>query len=80
MTKQSKKYSHTQKEKKNSDDDKCPVCNRDLYFNDVVTQRIGVIDSFGDINEWKCPFCNSEFDLDNNILYIYGSESDRGLT
>ena len=80
MTKQSKKYSHTQKEKNNYDDDKCPVCNRDLYFNEVVTQRIGIIDSDGDINEWKCPFCNSEFDLDNNILYIYGSESDSGLT
>ena len=79
MTKQSKKYSHTQKEKNNCDDDKCPVCNRDLYFNEVVTQRIGIVDSFGDINEWKCPFCNSEFDLDNNILYIYGSETNSGI-
>ena len=37
------------------------------------------MDSNGEVNEWKCPFCNSEFDLDNNVLYIYGSESDSGL-
>lgn len=37
------------------------------------------MDNNGDVNEWKCPFCKSEFDLDDNILYIYGSESDSGL-
>ena len=37
------------------------------------------MDISGDVHEWKCPFCNSEFDLDNNILYIYGPESDSGL-
>tara|TARA_R110000824_G_scaffold157046_2_gene330480 strand:- start:536 stop:748 length:213 start_codon:yes stop_codon:yes gene_type:complete len=67
------------KKKNNYDEDKCPVCNRDLYFNDVVTQKIGIVDYDGDVSEWKCPFCNSEFDLEDNILYIYGSESDRGL-
>ena len=67
------------KKKNKCDEDQCPVCNRDLYFNDVVTQKIGIIDCGGDVSEWKCPFCNSEFDLEDNILYIYGSESDRGL-
>ena len=80
MTKQNKKYSHTQRGKNKQDDERCPVCNKDLYFNEVVSQKIGVIDHDGSINEWKCPFCESEFDLDNNILYIYGSESDSGLT
>ncbi len=60
-------------------DDNCPVCDRDLYFNEVASQKIGIIDDDGSINEWKCPFCDSEFDLDNNILYIYGSESEKGL-
>ena len=67
------------KKKNKCDEDKCPVCNRDLYFNEVVTQKIGIVDYDGDVSEWKFPFCNSEFDLDNNILYIYGSESDSGL-
>jgi hypothetical protein len=38
------------------------------------------MDERGEINEWKCPFCDSEFDLDDNILYIYGHESISGLT
>mgnify|MGYP004450755921 CR=1 FL=1 len=79
MIKEPRKYSHTQKRKSNHKKDVCPVCSKDLYCNEIVTQRIGMIDSNGDINEWKCPFCYSEFDLDNNILYIYGSESDSGL-
>ena len=80
MTKQSKKYLHTQRGKNREENDKCPVCNRGLYFNEVVSQKIGIVDSDGDVYEWKCPFCYSEFDLENNILYIYGSESDSGLT
>jgi uncharacterized protein with PIN domain len=79
MKNQSRTYSPTQKKNNNIDDDRCPVCNRDLYFNEVVTQKIGIMDHNGDVNEWKCPFCKSEFDLDDNILYIYGSESDSGL-
>ena len=79
MTNQNKKYSRTLRERKNLKDDTCPVCSKNLYYNDIATQRIGIIDSNGDVNEWKCPFCNSEFDLDNNLLYIYGSESDSGL-
>ena len=73
-----RKYSRTQKEKK-SEKDLCPVCNGNLYYDEVVTQRIGIIGDDGSVNEWKCPFCESEFDLDNNILYIYGSDSTSGL-
>ena len=74
------KYSHTQKKTTNSKKDPCEVCGKDLYYNDIVTQRIGMIESDGDVNSWKCPFCESEFDLDDNILYIYGSENTKGLT
>jgi len=75
----SKKYSRTQKEKTNSGQDLCPVCRKDLYHDEIVSKRIGIIDDNGSINEWKCPFCESEFDLDNNILYIYGSDSASGV-
>ena len=79
MTKKKSKYSHTQKEKTNSKEDLCPVCRSDLYYDEIVSQRIGIVDDDGSINEWKCPFCDSEFDLDNNILYIYGSDSASGV-
>ena len=80
MIKSIKKFSHTQSGKNNHKEDKCPVCSENLYYDEEVTRRIGIIARNGDIDEWKCPFCESEFDLDNNILYIYGSDSSKGIT
>ena len=79
MIKETSKYSHTQKKKTNHEIDPCLVCGKDLYYDDEVTQRIGMMESDGEVNSWKCPFCESEFDLDDNILYIYGSENVKGL-
>ena len=79
MIKPKRKYLDTQRGKKSKKYDGCPICKKDLYFDEVTTRRIGIISENGQVNEWKCPFCKSEFDLDNNILYIYGSESDSGL-
>ena len=50
MTKKKSKYSHTQKEKNK---DKCPVCDVNLYYDNVTTKRIGIMNMEGDINEWK---------------------------
>ena len=77
--KQKRKYSDTQKKKKSKKYDGCPICKQDLYYDEVTTKRIGILNERGQVNEWKCPFCKSEFDLDNNILYIYGSESNSGI-
>ena len=79
MTKSKPKYSDTQKKKKSKKYDGCPICKQDLYYDEVTTKRIGILNERGQVNEWKCPFCKSEFDLDNNILYIYGSESNSGI-
>jgi len=38
-----------------------------------------MMESDGEICSWKCPFCASEFDLDDNILHIYGEENAKGL-
>ena len=81
MIKEIQRFSHTQKKSKSSGHkDPCEVCGGDLYYNDIVTQRIGMMESDGAVNSWKCPFCESEFDLDDNILYIYGSDNTKGLT
>jgi len=76
VSKTTSKYSRTQKRKESSAKDPC----LDLYYDDEVTQRIGMIESDGNIKSWKCPFCASEFDLDDNILYIYGEDNAKGLT
>ena len=79
MNKATSKYSHTQRKRSKGTKDPCVVCDKDLYYDDEVTQRIGMIESDGEIRSWKCPFCASEFDLDDNILHIYGEENAKGL-
>ena len=70
--------SHIKKSKSIVKNDLCPVCDYDLHFNTKYTQRIGVLDRTKDIVGWICPECSSEFDLNNNILYIYGENSAQG--
>ncbi len=73
------KYLHIKKKSDiKADYDPCPVCEENLYYDEVASRRIGVIEKNGDIDSWKCPDCYSEFDLDDNILYIYGSETEGG--
>ena len=64
--------------KKNRAKDPCPICDFDLYYNSDVTQRIGIINVKRKVLGWICPECDSEFDLDDNIVYIYGEDSIQG--
>ena len=73
------KYLHIRKKSDlKTSHDPCPICEENLYYDEVASKRIGVIERNGDIDSWKCPSCKSEFDLDDNILYIYGSETEGG--
>ena len=73
------RYSHTQKKKSKKENDPCHICGENLYYDGKLTQRVGVLKNNGDIERWMCPFCDSEFDLDDNILYIYGSDYEKGI-
>ena len=64
--------------KKNSPKDLCPICDKNLYLNSNFTQRIGLINKDREITGWICPECSSEFDLHDNIVYIYGENSMQG--
>ena len=64
--------------KKRSPKDLCPICDKNLYLNKDFTKRIGLIDSDKCVTGWICPKCNSEFDLNDNIVYIYGENSIQG--
>ena len=51
--------------------DLCPACYENLYFDDDVTQRVGILsEDYFTVEGWMCPHCKSRFDLDNNLLYI----------
>ena len=64
--------------KKKKAKDPCPICDKDLYLISNFTQRIGLIDKDKYVTGWICPECSSEFDLNDNIVYIYGENSIQG--
>ena len=39
--------------------------------------QVGEAEDF-DIIGWACPSCNSEFDNNDNIMYIYGENYSKG--
>ena len=55
-----------------------PICEGNLYLNEDLTKRIGLLDSNRKVTGWICPKCDSEFDLKDNIVYIYGENSIQG--
>ena len=72
--------SHTRK-KKTKTKDPCPICEEELYYNKSYSLRIGIFDNnsvIHDIMGWACPHCSSEFDNDDNIMYIYGQDNMQG--
>ena len=81
MEKAPQNLSHTKKKPKTKAP--CPVCERELYYNEYYSKRIGLFDMESADHEvigWACPRCKSEFDNNNNIMYIYGEDSIQGNT
>jgi len=63
----------------NKNRDLCPVCDTSLYYDGYTTQRIGILsDDEESVEGWMCPHCKSEFDNDNNLVYIYTSDGAHG--
>ena len=67
-------------EKANSmkEKDECPVCEYDLYHSPRRSQRVGLINKTDKIFGWLCPNCNTEFDLKNNIIELFGDDVMKG--
>ena len=72
--------SFTQKKRKKAKNkDNCPVCDENLYYDNCITQRVGLLaDDNYTIEGWMCPHCSSQFDLDNNLVYINPSNISIG--
>ena len=69
---------HTKKRKNENLKDPCPVCDFNLYLDSDFTKKIGLLDKNKDVTGWMCPKCNSEFDYNNGIVYIYGENYEQG--
>ena len=65
-------YLHTLKKRiKHKNEDLCPVCDENLYYDEHITKRVGLLaDDDITIEGWMCPSCKSRFDIDDNLTYI----------
>jgi len=73
-------YSRTLKKKENQkNEDLCPVCDTNLYYDEQITQRVGILaDDDYTIEGWMCPKCRSMFDINDNLTYINASNNMPG--
>jgi len=58
--------------------DLCPVCNYNLFHNEKVTKRIGILNKNEKVRGWLCPHCMSEFNLKNDIVELFGDNIIKG--
>ena len=73
-------YWHILKKRiKTNKKDLCPVCDEDLYYDEQITQKIGLLaDDDYTVEGWMCPHCKSRFDINNNLTYINAWNNDPG--
>ena len=60
------------------DKDNCPICKRDLYLNNKISKRVGILNEFDEVEEWMCPYCDSQFTLTNKTTVLYGTMNVEG--
>ena len=58
--------------------DNCPICKRNLYLNSRVSKRVGILNEFDEVEEWMCPYCDSQFTLNNKPTVLYGEMNVEG--
>ena len=58
--------------------DNCPICKNNLYLNSKMSKRVGILNDFDEIDEWMCPYCDSQFTLNNKPTVLYGTMNVEG--
>lgn len=58
--------------------DNCPICKTDLYINEKVSERVGMLDEDDGVFGWMCPHCKSQFDLHDIVTNINGDMPIQG--
>ena len=66
---------HTQKRKRQ---DNCPICKNNLYLDNIVSKRVGIVNEFDEVEEWMCPYCDSQFTLKDKPTVLYGKMNVEG--
>ena len=68
----------TKKTEKKEVVDPCPICSKELHLNHEFTQRIGLLGDLDEVVGWVCPFCKSEFDVEDHLTKFLGEGNIRG--
>ena len=58
--------------------DNCPICKNNLYLNSKISKRVGILNDFDEVEEWMCPYCDSQFTLTNKPTVLYGKMNVEG--
>ncbi|MBC8555864.1 MAG: hypothetical protein H8D23_40140 [Candidatus Brocadiales bacterium] len=58
--------------------DLCPVCDGELYQDEKTTRRCGILNIQGEVEAWICPYCVTEFDMDDNVICLLSDEIIQG--
>ena len=64
--------------RKRNHKDNCPICKNDLYLNSKVSKRVGILNEFDEVEEWMCPFCETQFTLKDRPTVLYGTMNVEG--
>tara|TARA_R100001594_G_C4027487_1_gene260542 strand:+ start:867 stop:1004 length:138 start_codon:yes stop_codon:yes gene_type:complete len=43
-----------------------------------MSKRVGILNEFDEIDEWMCPYCDSQFTLNNKPTVLYGTMNVEG--
>ena len=64
--------------RKKKGNDNCPICKRNLYLDNRISKRVGILNEFDEVDEWMCPYCDSQFTLTNKPTVLYGTMNVEG--
>ena len=58
--------------------DFCPICKNSLYLNTKISKRVGILNEFDEVEEWMCPYCETQFNLNDKPTMLYGTMNVEG--
>ena len=64
--------------RKKKGNDNCPICKRNLYLDNRMSKRVGILNEFDEVEEWMCPYCDSQFEINGKPTVLYGTMNVEG--
>ena len=49
-----------------------------MYLDSKVSRRVGILNEFDEVDEWMCPYCETQFTLNNKPTVLYGKMNVEG--